>query len=122
LVSHADWSKDPAKRWLALAVLNTDHRWFVSELVKVEQPSELFPYLQSHLVQAGCILTGFDFPIGIPSAYASKSGIDDFLTSLPLFGHADCNMFYIPAEDPSQINLHRPFYPSKPGHSRRSHL
>jgi len=67
-------------------------------------------------------MAGFDFPIGIPSSYASKAGITDFLASLSLFGYNEWDQFYTPAESPSQINLHRPFYPARSGTSRRQYL
>jgi hypothetical protein len=60
--------------------------------------------------------------MGIPSSYASKAGITDFLATLPIFGHKKWEQFYSPAELPSQINLHRPFYPNRPGISKRIHL
>ncbi len=107
---------------MALAVLQADHHWLVSELIRVARPSNLFSLLKSRVVQPGCILSGFDFPIGIPSAYALKSKITDFLSVLPIFSHAAWVEFYLPAEEPSQICLQRPFYPAKPGNSRRSHL
>jgi len=122
LIAHADWSKNPDKRWMALAVLQADHHWLVSELINVATPSELFSLLKSHMLLPGCILSGFDFPIGIPSAFASKVNIIDFLSVLPIFGLAIWAEFYLPASEPSQISLQRPFYPAKPGHARRSHL
>jgi hypothetical protein len=122
LIAHADWSKDPAKRWVAVAAQQPGSRWLVSELFTPGDVSRLFPQLKSLLAQPGCILAGFDFPIGLPSAYAVMAGVTDFLSALSIFGHGPWVHFYSPADDPSQISLHRPFYPSRPGHSRRSHL
>jgi hypothetical protein len=122
LIAHADWSKAPAKRWVAYAVLQPDSHWLVGDLFTPKDTSLLFPQLKSFLVQPGCILTGFDFPIGLPSAYASIAGISDFLAALSIFGHGPWAQFYSPADDPSQISLYRPFYPSRPGYSRRYHL
>ena len=122
VISHADWSKNPDKRWIAIAVMQADQRWLVCELSKACEPSSLFLYLKSHLRKPGCIMAGFDFPIGIPSTYASKAGVTDFLSALALFGHNEWGQFYTPAEHPSQISLHRPFYPSKPGNSNRQYL
>jgi hypothetical protein len=82
----------------------------------------LFLHIKSRLLKPGCILAGFDFPIGIPSYYASKAGITDFLATLLLFGQNEWDQFYIPAELPSEIIIHRPFYPNKPGNSKRSYL
>ena len=122
LISHADWSKSPGKRWVAIATLQANHRWLVNELSNVSDPSNLFLYLKSHLLNPGCIMAGFDFPIGIPYSYADKAGITEFLTALTLFGHNEWDQFYIPAELPSQISIKRPFYPNIPGNSRRQYL
>ena len=122
MISHADWSKSPGKRWMAIAVLQANHRWLVYELSKVCEPSSLFLYMKSHQLTPGCIISGFDFPIGIPLSYAAKAGITDLLTTLALFGYNEWDQFYTPAVLPSQISLHRPFYPSRPGNSRRQYL
>jgi hypothetical protein len=122
LVAHADWSKNPAKRWVAIAVLQPCHHWQVIDLYQASYPALLFTYLKSMLSLPGCILAGFDFPIGLPSVYAAKASISHFLAALPLFGQDTWKQFYLPAEEPSQISLYRPFYPSKPGHSLRRHL
>ncbi len=122
LIAHADWSKNPDKRWMAIAVMQADRRWLVCELSKVHEPSSLFLVLKSHQIEPSCIMVGFDFPIGIPYSYAYKAGIIDFLATLALFEHNEWDQFYTPAELPSQISLHRPFYPNRPGNSRRQHL
>jgi hypothetical protein len=122
MVSHADWSKDPDKCWLAVAVHQPDHSWLACDLVNVPLPSSLFSYLKSFQTQPGCILAGFDFPIGLPAAYASQAGLTDFLTSLPLFVHGVWSQFYDPADNPAQISLRRPFYPARSGHSLHQHL
>jgi hypothetical protein len=107
---------------MAVAIMQTDQRWLVCELLKVPDPSNLFLFLKSQLCKPGCILAGFDFPIGLPINYASKAGITDFLTALILFGHNEWAQFYTPAELPSQISLYRPFYPNHPGNSNRQYL
>ncbi len=61
------------------------------------------------------MLSGFDFPIGLPYAYASIVGIADFLTIMPLLGQKEWDKFYLAASVPSEISLYRPFYPFKPG-------
>jgi hypothetical protein len=122
LVSHADWSINPAKRWVAVAVLQPGGRWLICELSNVPDPSRLFFHLKSLQLLPGCILSGFDFPIGLPYQYALKTGITSFLAAVPLLGKNGWRKFYFPAESPSEINLRRPFFPSKPGGSRHSHL
>jgi hypothetical protein len=122
LISHADWSKSPGKRWIAIAVLQANHRWLVCELSKVREPSSLFLHLKSYQFTPSCIMAGFDFPIGVPISYAAKAGITDFLTTLALLGHNEWDQFYTPAELPTQISINRPFYPNRPGNSRRHYL
>ncbi len=122
VISHADWSVNPVKRWVAVAVLQTDLRWSLCELSNVRSPSMFFSHLQFLRVMPGCTLSGFDFPIGLPYSYAHKARISDFLSTLPLLGKLNWVEFYLPAEIPSDISLHRPFYPAKPGGSRRAHL
>jgi hypothetical protein len=122
LVSHADWSVNPAKRWAAVARREPTGRWSFCELINVSHPSTLFSHLKSLQITPGCILSGFDFPIGLPYYYAIKTGVSNFLATLPCLGHADWDQFYLPATLPSEISLLRPFYPAKPGSSRRAHL
>ena len=54
-------------------------------------------HLKSQLTKFGGILAGFDFPIGIPSYYAVKVDITDFLATLLKFGKNDWLQFYNPA-------------------------
>ncbi len=121
LISHADWSKDPGKRWMATAVLQANHRWSVCDLEQIIQPSKLLSNLKSRLPEPGCILSGFDFPIGIPLGYAEKAGLTDFIAALQCFGRSGWERFYFPAENPTEISITRPFYPQKPGGSKRIH-
>jgi hypothetical protein len=67
-------------------------------------------------------LVGFDFPIGLPARYAEQAGIDDFRALLTQLGAGRWRSFYEVAERPEQINVHRPFYPYRPGGTRRQHL
>ncbi len=122
LVAHADWSKNASKRWLAVAVLPVDRRWTVIELSPVLNVPDLFHHLRSLQPAPGCILAGFDFPIGFPSHYAQKTGITNFIEALTSFGQGEWSQFYSPAESPSYISLQRPFYPAKPGNSHRQDL
>jgi hypothetical protein len=102
-VAHADWSKDPLKRWVAVAHW-CDGRYVASPPRPAWPDAEFFERL-------GPALVGFDFPIGLPRAYASRAGITNFINALPYLSDA----FYTIAEKPEQISLHRPFYPRVPG-------
>ncbi len=107
---------------MALALLQPNGKWQISQLINIAEPAGLFQWLKSHLHRPGCIIVGFDFPIGLPMAYAKKAGFTHFLEALPLFGQEDWADFYIPADDPDLFGVKRPFYPAKPGSSRRLHI
>lgn len=122
LIAHADWSINPRKRWVALAELqpNGDYR------AALPQPAgagaTLLYRLRSLAPATRPVFAGFDFPIGMPAAYARRAGIDAFPPCLLRFGHGEWDEFYQVAETPEQINLRRPFYPYRPGGTRIQHL
>jgi hypothetical protein len=122
VIAHADWSKDPGKRWMAIAVLQPDHHWFINKLVKVLDPLNIFHNLKLLQARGSCILAGFDFPIGIPMCYAEQTHVTHFLQLLPMLGRGEWEQFYNPVSIPSEISLHRPFYPATPGNSKHLHL
>src|SRR3954466_14700784 len=77
---HADWSVDPRKRWQASAV-RSDGSWKVSASCPVgPTPEFLDDVFRS--ANGGRTLVGFDFPIGIPSAYGGKTRLADFRQAL----------------------------------------
>jgi hypothetical protein len=51
----------------------------------------------------GCVLLGFDFPIGLPLAYAQRAGISSFRGVLPQLGSGAWGRFYEVAERPEEI-------------------
>lgn len=67
-------------------------------------------------------MAGFDFPIGIPSAYGSTTGLADFREALSRFGEDEWANFFDVADQPHEISPRRPFYPrgSQKGVSRAS--
>jgi hypothetical protein len=107
---------------MAIAVLQGDNHYVAFPAEQVCDLGDFFPHLLVMDRRQGSIFVGFDFPIGLPIAYAHLAGIDDFLLFLPEFGQRDWVDFYEVAERPEQINLHRPFYPNRPGGSRRRFL
>ncbi len=120
LIVHADWGSDPKKRWMAWATQTETY------LLHPPRPvGDLADSLQRMKTQAGPtgnILVGFDFPIGLPYAYAQKTGICDFINALTLFGKNEwCNFFDV-AHSSEQISLYRPFYPYRPGGARQQYL
>jgi hypothetical protein len=117
LVAHADWSAHPAKRWMARAVLQPDDRYLVLPPAPVGALDGFWAWLED-AAAAGTILVGFDFPIGLPAAYADRVGIEDFREALDRFD----SDFYNVARTPEEISLARPFYPDRPGGRRRRDL
>lgn len=87
----------------------------------VGAPSTLIERLRSRMSGA-TILLGFDFPIGVPTEFAKRAGIDGFREFLTELASGDLPNFFTPAESPSEISLKRPFYPQRPGNARQAHL
>src|SRR5262245_39002898 len=119
LLVHADWSTHPGKRWMARASRD-GQTWRVA-------PPEPAPHTGNvgHLVgdrtQSGAVV-GFDFPIGVPRAYAARARIDSFRDLLPRLGYGEWSEFFSVARTASDISLHRPFYPFSPGGKKSPHL
>ena len=67
-------------------------------------------------------MVGFDFPIGIPAAYACLAGVTEFKSFLRELGDGSWAYFYSVATVPTEISLRRPFYPFRPGGTRQVHL
>lgn len=120
IVRHADWSTAPNKRWMATARLR-DGVYRVAPPEPVREPGTLLESCRREALSGGA-LAGFDFPIGLPRAYARRAGIADFRGTLPAFGTGPWHRFYEPAERPEEIALERPFYPARPGATRQAHL
>ena len=125
LVAHADWGMHPKKRWMARATLRTDGQYTAYTPELVGEPGTLVERLVAQAGPRGCVLLGFDFPIGLPARYAERTRIRDFLTVLPQLGHGDWSEFYTVADCPNHISLRRPFYPQfsrRKGEARLGHL
>ena len=122
LVAHADWSVDRRKRWLALAELQPRGDYAAALPQPAGAADTLLYRLRALAAPGSIILAGFDFPIGLPAAYARRAGIEAFLPCLEQFGHGEWADFYRVAETPEQISLRRPFYPQRPGGTSIHHL
>ncbi len=136
IVAHCDWGSQPSKRWIAIATLQSG-----SYLAYAPQPvgemSTLIARLRRQSGRNACIVIGFDFPIGLPSAYAERCGIGsypDFLQQLTSDASiaSDTSDSSTSGSSPSrwsrfhevcsteeEITLERPFYPLRPGGARR---
>jgi hypothetical protein len=72
-VAHADWSASPDKRWLCRATSSLAGNTALTARARTG-----VGYALKHLKEdAGlnvCLLIGFDFPIGLPLAYAERAG------------------------------------------------
>ncbi len=115
VIAHADWSLDAKKRWVARAVYEGDghYRAFVPE--PVGKLSLFLDGLQGCARRSGPLFVGFDFPLGLPRAYARRTGIDDFRGFLSTLDRNPWRQFFSVAEHPEDISPTRPFYPAKVG-------
>ena len=120
LIVHADWGSDPSKRWLCVA-----ERRAGSYRVDMPEPvGELDTFWQrlSRRARGRATLLGFDYPIGLPQAYAKTVGSKRFPDLLARLGHGEWSSFFRPATSEDEINTHRPFYPRGTKGVRFQHL
>lgn len=124
VVAHADWGSAPDKRWLVRAVREGGPYRALSP--EPAGPLDtLLTRLQADTDPGACVFVGFDFPIGLPAAYARRAGVEDFLDVLARLGQGPWAEFFDIAERPDQVTRHRPFYPrrsGKKGEVRHQHL
>lgn len=119
LVAHADWGAAPRKRLVAVA-RRTDAGYAIVALAPAGNGDLLADLRRRYRpFQA---LTGFDFPIGLPRAYARAAGVESFTAFLGQLGAPPWDEFGRVAGKASEISLRRPFYPDRPGGTRRAHL
>lgn len=108
LVVAADWSKDPAKRWMVRAERDESGAYVVSSPEPVGDVGTLIHRLRKQVGDTDSVLIGFDFPIGLPAAYAQSAGLVSFRNALRLFGSDPWADFYTVSNTP---RLHQPFFP-----------
>jgi hypothetical protein len=124
-VAHADWGCDLRKRQVALATLQAPAagpqrpQYRVTALAAA--PGDLIGMLAT-VSRPGSALLGFDFTIGLPRAYAAAAGVPSFSGFLDVLGTPPWTEFELVARRPEEISLLRPFYPDRPGGTRREHL
>ena len=78
LVVHADWGINPKKRVAATARLRPDGRYGIEAPWTVGTTGSWRQRLDIRAATSGTALVGFDFPIGVPDAYARRAGITSF--------------------------------------------
>jgi hypothetical protein len=125
-VVHADWGTDSRKRQVAVARLNDaggdPHGCYVVEsLAPAPDTGQFFDHFRES-ADPGQAMIGFDFPLGLPRKYAAAAGIKSFPAFLEALGSPPWQSFHLVAAQRDEISLHRPFYPMRPGSSRREHL
>jgi hypothetical protein len=126
LIAHADWGIDRRKRQVAAATIRRAGRdagasYVVESVAPAADGGELFGVLRE-AARPGQAMIGFDFPIGLARKYAAAAGIGAFPDLLDALGSPPWHHFHLVAAQPDEIALHRPFYPMRPGGSRREHL
>jgi hypothetical protein len=121
LIVNCDWSTSESKRWAAAAEMLPTGSYEVAGPMPVGITESFFQRLRL-MVPSGAILVGFDFPIGVPLAYAHAAGFGRFPDMLMCLGVGKWSDFYNPAERPDEISLARPFYPRTPGGTSKQQL
>jgi hypothetical protein len=114
VVVAADWSKDSKKRWMVRSELQSSGSYVVFPPEPVGEINLLISRLRKSVATDGCVLVGFDFPIGLPREFASRANLKTFREALKCFGDGDWQTFYDISDVP---RINQPFYPlpKKPG-------
>jgi hypothetical protein len=119
LAAHADWSVDPRKRWVTVALRNTTG-WTLEPPRLVGDVSTLLTRLLQE-ADGGAVALGADLPIGLPRAYAATRPEADFPEFLRTVGRLPD--FFSVCATLEEIRSDRPFYPVRgiAGMTRLSH-
>jgi len=102
VVVHCDWSMDKKKRWMATAIRDRA-RWQIHAPELVGDTSTLIDGLRNRSVEDGSLLLGFDFPIGLPMAYARATELGSFREALASFGSGIWSDWYSVADHRSGV-------------------
>ena len=114
---HSDWSKDAPGRVTAIA-RRSGSGWHVD----VPAPTgDLVRFVET-ICEPTPTLAGFDFPIGLPTAFGAATGLQSFPQALTRFGMGEWADFYRVARTADEISPRRPFYPDAPGGRRHDQL
>lgn len=106
-VASSDWSVSDAKRRMARAERRPDGGWHLHAPEPAGPSGTLLDRLGPE--PGARPLIGFDFPIGLPAAYAARAKLTGFRAALAAFGTGVWKDVYTPTDTPT---LHRPFYPA----------
>lgn len=108
VVIAADWSTDERKRWMVRAERVDSCAYVVYPPEPVGDTGTLINRLRSQVGKSESLLIGFDFPIGLPVAYAQRVGVTSFRKAMSQFGSDRWECFYTISNSP---NLRQPFFP-----------
>jgi hypothetical protein len=123
LIAHCDWSIDPGKRWMAVALRDAGSAgWQIGLPEPVGVTATFLDRLAARSKAPGPVLVGVDFPIGVPAAYGAATGLANFAELLATVGSGAWARWFEVCDDRADIGIHRPFYPVRPGGRRREHL
>ncbi len=120
IVAHADWGTDPNKQWMAIARGTDINNLLLSTPERVSSSHSLLNDLNGN--GKSRIFIGFDFPIGVPLAYAKRLGITSFRKLLEDAGKGRLSTFFDLADEARDVSIYRPFYPKRPGGTLRKHI
>lgn len=113
-IFHADWSVAPRGRWVAHARrTEAGTGWHVTAAELVGDTAARLDTALAFSAEAR-VLMGFDFPIGVPAAYARQTGFASFRDALEAFGTGAWSRFFDVAGTIEEISIQRPFYPMAP--------
>jgi hypothetical protein len=115
LLLHADFGLDPRKRWVTRAE-PTRGGFFLTA------PEPCTPALVDAALGVPRALFGFDFPIGVPRAWAARAGVARFVDLVLAPATPAWASFFEVAREPAEIGPRRPFYPARPGGRSRAEL
>lgn len=121
LVAHCDWGTDPHKQWVAVGLVDADAVATAGAPERVGDARTLIDRLRQRADGSG-VLAGFDFPIGVPKAYADLAGAADFPEFVHSLAAGARPRFFEPATGPGDISVDRPFYPAAPGGAKHQDL
>ena len=118
VVAARDWSVSGDKRRMVRAERSAGQRFIVYPPEPVGDPATLVQRLRETLSPQGTGVIGFDFPIGLPRAFAAKAGLANWRAALKAFGGPGWKRFYQRSDRPS---LKQPFYPLPKGKGQKGH-
>jgi hypothetical protein len=110
-IAHADWGTAAAKRMVATAELR-EGAYHAHAPRTVAERGGLLERMGLGDGPEATTLLGFDFPIGVPLAYARSARIENFAD---WFRELDLDSpFFEPAQDVADVSALRPFFPNLP--------